>query len=163
MTITRIILSLLAGALAGGLLFGAFDLSVELVRSGLQNVLKYRLQASFAISAMASIIWLIGLVMCGLPFWLWMHKTGRTTWWHAVLLGFGLTFIVAFALNTKFFDLLPASGSSFSAGDSGGPTWIDNHLTLHGWVSALQGSLLFALSGILVALCVWAVAYKAGR
>ena len=159
----RIISSLLAGATTGGLLVAGYYLLVQFVNFDVSHVLKYRLITSIWVFVMAFCFWLAGLVVVGLPFWFWMHKTRKTLWTHAVLLGFGLTFVVSFSFNTAFFQLLVQTGSRFSASNSGGPTWIDNRLTLHGWISAAQGALIVALAATLVASTIWWVAYKSRR
>jgi len=65
------------------------------------------------------------------------------------------------AIATRGFELIPPpSGSTFSAGDAGGPTVINNRRTRHGWWVGARGSLMLGVAGALVAVVVWRLAYR---
>jgi len=166
MTIRRILASLLVGAMVGGLLFVLSYLVIQLLESGGEHVIKYGLSNVLAGFLFFSVVWFVGILLVGSPFWFFMHREGKTSWKYASSLGFGLVFIFIFLFNTFFAQLMVGDGSDgsrFSASDSGGPTWVDNQLTLHGWASAAQNACFFALAGMLVALSLWWAAYKARR
>ena len=160
MRIKRIISSLLVGAMTGALLFAGWYLFIQLLTNGPEHMLKYRLGSVAQVFIMTFVGWLVGLLLIGLPAWFFMHRAGKTSWAHAAATGFGLAFFISFALSTRGFMLWPHTGSRYSAGDSGGPTWIDNSLTLHGWVNAAQSSLVFAIVAVAVTLSLWAMAYR---
>ena len=164
MTATRIILALLAGAVTGGLLVALFDLLFTVfVLQDPKHDWKYAPLAIYSTIAMASTFWLIGLVVIGGPFWLLMHKMQFTSWKHVVISVPSLIFLVFLALKTQGFGLLQSDMGNFSAWEFGGSTWIDGRMTLHGWFSAAWVSFILALHGLLVALTVWGVAYRAVR
>ncbi len=163
MTITRIISALLVGAITGGLLVAGWYLFGQLMDNGFDYVLKYGLQNGIGVFTLAFIGWLAGLLVFATPFWLWLHKLGKTGWHHAFLLGGLLGFVVCLAFFTKGFQLLPAGSGNFSAGDSVGATWINGHLTAHGWWAYFVASVIFAASAVPVSLSLWWVAYRARR
>ena len=161
MTVSRVILALLAGAVTGGLLVALFDLFFTVfVLQDPKHDWKYAPLAIYSTFAMASAVWLIGLVVIGAPFWFLMHKMQFTSWVHVVLTVPILMFFVVFALKTQGFGFFQSDMGNFSAWEFGGSTWIDGRMTLHGWFAAAGVSLVFSLYGLVVALAVWGVAYK---
>ncbi len=166
MTIWRILVSLLAGTMVGGLLLTLHYLFGQLVSNGPEYMVQYGLGNAMGILMMSCALWLAGVLVLGGPCWFFLHRAGKISARHAGALGFALVFSFIFLINTIFALWVVGDGSDgshFSAGDSGGPTWVDNQLTLHGWVSAAQEAGGFALAGVLVALSIWWVAYKVWR
>ena len=133
--------------------------------NGVEHVLKYGPRNGFVVFfATAFLPWFAGIVLLASPFWWLLHRYNKRGWMSAVGLGFVLAFLVTLALLTRGFDLIPATeGSTFSASDNGGPTWINNELTTHGWVQAFWSSFWFGLAGICSALATWRVAYRFSR
>jgi hypothetical protein len=109
----------------------------------------------------AFIVWSIGLVLVGAPMWWLFHRKGRRSRREAVAVGAVTTFLVNLGLNAGFSVLMQLdSGGSYSAGDSGGKTIINDQLTAHGWWNAIQESILLAIVGVIVALVIWQIAYR---
>jgi hypothetical protein len=158
---TRVILGLAAGAVTGAFLIALSFLWGTAQVSGVQYVLHYGLRPSSTVFVVAFIVWAVGLVVFGLPLWWLLHRLGLRKWLVAAVIGATLTFLVDFGIGTRAFELIPPpSNSTYSAGDSGGSTIIDNRLTPHGWWVAFRGALMLSVGGILVALVIWRIAYR---
>ena len=131
----------------------------------------------FALSAIAFVVWFVGLSLFGLGPWFLLHRYGFRGWRTAVVLGFTMTFVVTLGLSSHGFRIGASSaapgsraatgrsyetiGSSYeSISDSVGPTEINYRLTAHGWHLALEGALEQGGDGVLVALAVWLTAYR---
>ena len=73
-----------------------------------------------------------------------------------------LTFLgkVAMAVHPLIW---PEPNSAFSAGDSGGPTIIDNKMTTHGWIELFMEAFAFSIAGGIAGVVVWRIAYVARR
>ena len=158
---SRVIVSLIAGAVAGAILIALWYLWGRVQYLGVQYVLDYGLRHSITVFTFAFVIWALGLTLFGLPLWWLFHKNRLRHWLMAAVVGAAITFLVGFAIETRFFELIPApANSTYSAGDSGGPTVIDNRRTVHGWWVAFRTALMLSAGGILVALVIWRIAYR---
>ena len=124
----------------------------------LQWLRQYGLQNGLLIFAYAACVWAAGLILVASVPWAILHYNEKRSWRVAVALGALLTFVVTFGLITNGFGLI-VSGN-FSAGDAGGPAWVDSRLTLHGWADAFQTALVCSAAGALVGLVVWRTAYR---
>jgi hypothetical protein len=109
--------------------------------------------------AFAWCVFAAGLCVFGIPCWWVCHRMGWRSAGAALLLGFLLAFLVAFAINTVPIVLFNSLGTS-SFGDSGGDTVLNGRLTNYGWVSSVRGSIAVAWMGGLTALVIWRVAYR---
>jgi hypothetical protein len=147
-------LGLVVGALAGAALvafWGLWGLSLSDLR-------EHGLRTWFFAFSSAVFVWAVGLfVVAPLP-WLVLHRMNVRSWLGAAALGAVLTFVAVVAITTYGFGL--GSPGTFSAGDSGGPTWIDGRLTAHGWAEIGKFALACSVIGALVGLIVARVAYR---
>lgn len=155
-----------AGALCVGAVAGASLVTADYVIGLLQvlgpeHVLRYGMRKSMIIFFFAWIVWIVGLLAVGTPFWVLFHRLGFRRWPIAMALGATLSFAISLGISTNGFGLIPPPpNSSYSASDSGGPTVENNKLTPHGWASAITGALLIAAYGAGVGWLVWRTAYK---
>src|SRR5262245_11435366 len=157
----RATVALAAGAVVGSLGTVAPTLLVGLLcigepggfRSQHVGLLVFMLVAAF-------IVWTVGLVLVGVPIWWLFHRKGRRSRWTAVAVGAVVTFLLNLGLDAGSSVLMQLDSGSYSASDSGGQTIINDHLTAHGWWNAIQGSILLAIVGVIVALVVWQIAYR---
>jgi len=160
-TLPRAALSLIAGAAAGASLIALWYLWGTAQNLGIQYVLDYGVIPTTLVFIEALVVWSVGLTIFGLPFWWLLHRLGWRHWLVAVALGAVLTFLVDFGIETRFLELIPPpANSAYSASDSGGPTVIASHLTLHGWWVTFRAALLLGAEGVLVALVIWRIAYR---
>lgn len=159
---SRVILSRLAGSVTGALLVTLSYLISTAQNLGIQYILDYGLRPSLIVFTVAAVVWAAGLTVFGSPLWWVLHKLRLRHWLVAAVVGASVTLLVDFGLETRGFGLIPLtpSNATYSAGDAGGPTIINNILTAHGWWVAFQGALMLSVGGILVALAVWRVAYR---
>jgi hypothetical protein len=67
---------------------------------------------------------------------------------------------VAITILVNVISLLVSGGPGYSAGDSGGATVINGHLTGHGFGSAIVGTAVQSLLGAAMGLCFWAIAVR---
>ena len=69
--------------------------------------------------------------------------------------------IAAVLLNVVLFvaSRVAFSDGGYSAGDSGGATYIDGKLTAHGWAVALQGVLYNMILGVSIGVSFWLLAF----
>jgi hypothetical protein len=154
----RILRALLAGACTGSLLttggmFLGADRSAPAVT--LLYTLPYVLVGTF-------IAFSVGIVALGVPGWWILHRFGYRNWPAALALGMALTSIgyVALALDPLIW---PAPNSTFSAGDAGGLTIIDNKMTTHGWIQLFMEAFAISWAGGIAGVVVWRIAYVARR
>jgi hypothetical protein len=156
-----VVLSVPAGALVGATFVTFLYVWGMAGRFGFAYVVEYGFRPSVTVFLVAFIVWTLGLVLLALLPWRFLRDAGYRSWFFAAVLGASLSFVVNFALETRFFQLLPTPpNGTYNAGDAGGPTIIDYRLTPHGWFVAFRSSLIFALGGVLVALTIWRVAYR---
>jgi hypothetical protein len=155
-TLPRAALGLIAGSIAGALLVTLFE-----IVNAFDYYRQYGTQtgAAMIVFTYALIVWTAGLFLVAPLPWFALHRRGIRGWRAAILFGILLSFIGALGFFTNGFGLNP-NGGAFSASDSGGPIWIDGHLTLHGWIEAAKAALLCSIGGALVALAVWRTAYR---
>lgn len=67
---------------------------------------------------------------------------------------------VAITILVNVISLLVSGGPGYSAGDGGGATIINGHLTAHGFGSATVGTAVQSLLGAAIGLCFWAIAVR---
>jgi hypothetical protein len=67
---------------------------------------------------------------------------------------------VAITILVNVISLLVSGGPGYSAGDSGGATVINGHLTGHGFMSAIVGTAVQSLLGAAIGLCFWIIAVR---
>ena len=67
---------------------------------------------------------------------------------------------VAITIPVNVISLLVVGGPGYSAGDSGGATVINGHLTGHGFGSAIVGTAVQSLLGTAIGLCFWIIAVR---
>jgi hypothetical protein len=109
----------------------------------------------------AAVFWTAGLLLVACLPWAVLHWLGVRSWWGAAVFGAILTFAVSLGLLTHGFGLNPPG--SFSSSDSGGPEWINGHITPHGWANAARFAAVLAAAGALVGLAIWRTAYRRDR
>jgi hypothetical protein len=96
--------------------------------------------------------------------WLFLHRMGYRSWWVAVALGSSATALLYLALVSHgfgVFTLLNPPRDQIS--DGGGITEINGWLTLHGWLMESKIAAIVGCPGAIVALAVWATAYRPWR
>lgn len=71
----------------------------------------------------------------------------------------GVTAALLLNVALYIFSTIAFSGGGYSAADSGGPTYIDGQLTMHGWWVALLGLAAHALLGASIGFCFWFIAF----
>jgi hypothetical protein len=158
----RVILSLIAGAATGAVFIALSYLWSTGQGLGMQYVLYYGLPWSIVVFTVAFVVWGIGLIVFGLPLWLLFHKLRLRHWLVAAVVGAAMTFIVSFGIETRLFELIPPpTNSTYSESDSGGPTVVANRRTPHGWWVAARTALMLGAGGVVVALVIWRIAYRA--
>ena len=158
LSVGRILRALLAGACTGSLLTtGGIFLGADPSAPGvtLLFTLPYVLVATF-------VAFSVGIVALGVPGWWILHRLGYQNWRAALALGMALTFIgkVAMAVHPLIW---PEPNSAFSAGDSGGPTIIDNKMTTHGLIELFMAAFAFSIAGGIAGVVVWRAAYVERR
>lgn len=67
---------------------------------------------------------------------------------------------VAITILVNVISLLVVGRPGYSAGDSGGATVINGHLTGHGFGSAIVGTAVQSLLGAAIGLCFWIIAVR---
>jgi len=107
---------------------------------------------SFLVAALVVAEVLIALV--AVPVFLLLRRRRRVTLTICLTAGF----IICFAISGlfAFWPLDPG----YSAGDGGGSTVINGHMTAHGVVSQLIGASVFGLMGAITGLIFWAVGIR---
>ena len=158
LSVGRILRALLAGACTGSLLTtGGVLLGADPSTPGvtLLFTFPYVLVATF-------VAFSVGIVALGVPGWWILHRLGYQNWRAALALGMALTFIgkVAMAVHPLIW---PEPNSAFSAGNSGGPTIIDNKMTTHGWIELFMEAFAFSIAGGIAGVVVWRAAYVERR
>jgi hypothetical protein len=107
----------------------------------------------------SAVIWAIGLVVVGLPAWLYLHHRERRHWLWAVAVGAVLTFVAVFviAMETNFFR---GMAGMYVGGGVDPSTLDDAQLASQEWQSAILASSVLSLIGMAVAFVVWRIAYR---
>jgi hypothetical protein len=95
------------------------------------------------------------LVLC-VPAYLLLQRFWKVRLIECVIAGA----LVAVILNVGLYvaSWVALSGVTFSAGDSGGATYVDGQLTAHGWVVAAKGVLFNVVLGASIGACFWILA-----
>lgn len=127
----------------------AFVALVSAVIAGLWN------GAMFMATAMITVSLALSLVVC-LPTYMLLKRFWQVRLVECVVAGAG----TALALNIALYLVTAISfpNTGYSAGDSGGDTYIDGKLTPHGRVVALQGIGAGMALGGSIGFCFWAIA-----
>jgi hypothetical protein len=112
----------------------------------------------FAI-AVASIGFGIGIIVVGVPAWLFLHRRGRRNWYHAALLGIALGFVATSFLLIAMYLYMDHAGAGGIA-DTGGEVMLEGRFTAHGWWSIVKAALYVTLAACPAALIVWRIAYR---
>lgn len=160
LTGARVLIALL---LAAGLAAGvtALDYGLAVYHSPQWGSVKqYAFSNITYVFGVAFFVWLIGLALCGGPVWHVMHLSGLRKWYHAMLAGFSVPFVVLLATGTGFFT--GRKSGNWSSYANGGQQWVDGHITAFGWLMALQSSALFGGIGAGLGLVIWRTAYRRG-
>ena len=89
-----------------------------------------------------------------LPLFLVLRRFRPVTLRECVVAGVVITILMNVIL------LVVSGGPGYSAGDSGGATVINGHLTGHGFGSAIVGTAAQSLLGAAIGLCFWAIAVR---
>ena len=158
LSVGRIFRALLAGACTGSLVLTG---GILLVGAGYEPAVTLLFSLPYVLVA-TFIAFSAGILVLGLPGWWILHRLGYRSWRAAFALGMVLTFIGNAALAVDPL-IWPTPNSTFSAGDSGGPTIIDNKMTTHFWIQLFMESFAFSLAGGIAGLVVWHVAYVERR
>ena len=147
-----------AMGVAAGIVTGAAFVALwSLV--GVSAVHPYLLRDALVVFVYAAVVWSAGLIVLAAVPWAILHHYEYRNWPVAVALGAILTFIVVSGFLTNGFGAYAGTGS-FSAADSGGPTWVDGRLTTHGWSEAFLFAAICGAAGAVVGFVVWRTAYR---
>ena len=157
----RVISSLATGTAVGALLIVFWYIWGATQQFGVQYVLDYGWFTALYVFIAAFVVWAIGLTIFALPLWWLFHRIQLRHWLIAAAIGAAMTLFVGFAIETRFFELIPPpSKGTYYAGDSGGLTIINHRRTPHGWWVAFRDALMLDFGGSLVALVIWRIAYR---
>jgi hypothetical protein len=157
-SLTRSVLALAAGSIAGASAFALIYLIGEFQTFGLSYVTRYGLSTATMAFKLALAAWAVSLTLVGAPLWWLADRFNWRGWLHAMAFGAILTFSTSLALSSGRFGL--AGSRNVEASDSGGATVSGGRLTLHGWVGALSDSLVFSALGTCISLIIWRIAYR---
>ena len=152
----RAALAIVVGTIVGAILVALWSFWGN---TDLQYLREYWHRDALIVFSYAAFVWAAGLIVVAPGPWAILHYNGMRSWWIAIALGAILTFVVAFGLITRGFNLFVVS-DGFSSSDNGGPIWIDGRLTPHGWAEASQFALICSALGSIVGLAVWRTAYR---
>ena len=151
----RAALGIGAGVIAGA---GLVTLASFWGITDFEYLRQYWVRDALVVFIYAAVVWAAGLIVVAPVPWVILHRYGMRNWWVAVALGALLTFVVVLALASNGFGVF--GDASFSASDSGGPTWAGGRLTAHGWAEAARLALYCCVAGALVGFVVWRTAYR---
>ena len=152
-----IVRAIVAGAFVGGLTAAAQFLAGRLAMLSVDALASTAMIAGYVL-VIAMIVWGLGIVLVGGPFWWMVHKIGLRGWLPASAMGFALPFLVTLAV-AALHSQPSKSGSSWTS-DGGGMTSVNGLLTTHGWAVQMSSSVLLGISGVLVALTIQRLAYR---
>lgn len=137
------------GSTLGAGLVSGF-MSLPLLVSSRPDQAQWLFTVTFVVSG---ICWTFGLIAIGVPFWITLHRSGRSGPKDAALLGAAATFCVSILLS-----LALSRGVTLSSVD-GRVSILDGERTLYGWLTLLHGATLMSLAGVAVAVTVWWISY----
>jgi hypothetical protein len=160
----RVLRSIFAGAVTGGLVFALCYLIGNAVSLGPHFAVRHDLLTAAAIFVAAFVVWLIGLVAFAMAPWWIIHRIGFRNLLSAIILGFAMTFLVDLAIASHLAGLLAPSlprGAHEFFRDGIGMLEVDYALTSYGWRIATEGAAELGLTGAIVAAVVWRTAYRA--
>lgn len=104
------------------------------------------------------IVWITGFVILGGPIWALLHFFNKRLFWHALLAGYLVTFLVVFGILTKGFT--GKTGSKWSSSTNGVQNWDNGVMTAAGWAGAFTTSMFFGVIGMAMGALIWFVVYK---
>jgi riboflavin transporter FmnP len=107
----------------------------------------------FGTVAMIVVSEVLSLVIA-LPLYLGLQRVRNIGALECAVVGIAVTAI----LNLG--SLLFSGGPGYSAGDGGGDTIVNGHVTAHGFVSALLGTAVQSVLGVAIALAFWFIAIR---
>jgi hypothetical protein len=93
-------------------------------------------------------------IAVALPLYLILRRFRRIGALECAVSGVAVTVL----LNVATLFLSPGPG--YSAGDGGGDTIVNGHITAHGYVSALSGTVIQSSLGVAIGLCFWFIAIR---
>jgi len=149
---------LLAAALASAINFAEYSL-VQFRLGLLYPVGINDLAGMLFIYGLLFLPWILGLTVFGGPVWAVLHEAGKRQWYHAMLAGFCVPFIVLLVANTGFLTGQSASGH-FSLYANGGRQWVDGQMTAFGWYVAFRSAAITGSFGTILGLLIWYAAYR---
>lgn len=152
-SVGRVAMAIAAGTLTGAALIAVWSMV------GANAVDAVLLRGALVVFVYAAVVWSMGLIVVASVPWSILHYFEYRNWPVAVGLGSILTFIVVSGFLTNGFGAYTGSGG-FSAADSGGPTWVDGHLTTYGWREAFSFAAICSVAGAIVGFVVWRMAYR---
>ncbi len=144
------------GRLILGFVFAPVGPCVALVLAsaalaGQWNAIAFTITATLAVS-------LIVTLVCGVPLYLILRRYKSVSMIDCVVGGAAAALVLNLVLYAAV--RLAFRNGGYSAGDSGGATYVDSHLTLHGAVVAAEGVLANLALGACIGLCFWLVALR---
>jgi hypothetical protein len=110
----------------------------------------------FGTAAMIVVAEVLSLVVA-LPLYLWLRRVRSIGARDCAVMGIVVTVI----LNLG--SLLFSGGPGYSAGDGGGDTIVNGHMTAHGYVSALLSTAVQSILGVAIALTFWFIAIRSRK
>lgn len=119
--------------------------------AGQWDAIAFTITTTLAVSLVVSLV-------CGVPLYLVLRRYKRVSMIDCVVGGAA----AALVLNLVLYGAvrLAFRNGGYSAGDSGGATYVDNHLTVHGAVVAAEGILANLALGACIGLCFWFIALR---
>jgi hypothetical protein len=157
----RAVCAVVAGALVGGLSYLGERITPALLEPATWH-LSWELGGQILLMtfAFASVGFGAGIVVAGIPAWIFLHRRGRRSGYDAALLGIVLTFVVTSLLQAAIYLDLAQSGNGTMVDYDGTDIAIKGRLTLHGWLSLVESALLMCVPGCLAAITLWRIAYR---
>ena len=102
----RVMRSIFAGAVTGGLVFALCHLIGAAISFGPLHAVRYDFLTATALFVAAFIIWLVGLIAFALAPWWVFHRIGFRNLVSALVLGFAMTFLVDLTIASHLAGLL---------------------------------------------------------
>lgn len=101
---------------------------------------------------------LVVTLVCGVPLYLLLRRYKSVSMIDCVVGGAAAALVFNLVLYTAV--RLAFRDGGYSAGDSGGATYIDSHLTAHGAVVAAEGVVANLALGACIGFCFWLIALR---
>ena len=159
----RSLLAIVAGAGVGGLLSGMF----VAISSALTPPADLDPVLLVAVTVAAALVWLVFILVLGVPVWGLLHHFGKRSATTAAVTGLLVTFFGKLLFTAVADAVMLRSGPWTDDGpfpsqplQVKGPNVIDGYRTLVGWQNELIGASLLAIAGVIVGLVIWRIAYR---